>query len=98
MLRKITLFTYAMTYTFTNPQFWGKQNPKSSRTRLHFNSSIDPVTLECMGMQRVKKYTLLLMITPLGVELKSVFPAFLGILSMRYCAVVPQEAVTFLRQ
>ena len=45
-------------------------------------------------MQRVKQYTAVDDHT-LRVELKSVFPAFLGILSMRYCAVVPQEAVAF---
>jgi len=31
----------------------------------------------------------------LSIQLKQPFPAFLGILSMRYCSVVPQEAIEF---
>lgn len=33
--------------------------------------------------------------TTFAIQLKQPFPAFLGLLSMRYCSVVPHEAVTF---
>ena len=33
----------------------------------------------------------------LQIELKQPFPAFLGLLTMRYCAVVPKEGVTFFK-
>lgn len=33
--------------------------------------------------------------TTLVIELKQAFPAFLGLLSMRYCAVIPEEAVEY---
>jgi peptide/nickel transport system substrate-binding protein len=33
--------------------------------------------------------------TCLEIELKSAFPPFLGMLSMQYCSVVPEEAITF---
>ena len=33
----------------------------------------------------------------LKIELKQPFPAFLGLLTMRYCAVVPKEGVTFFK-
>lgn len=33
--------------------------------------------------------------TTFAIQLKQPFPAFLGLLSMRYCSVVPREAVTF---
>ena len=45
-------------------------------------------------LKNVKEYTAL-NDTIFKIELKQPFPAFLGLLSMRYCSVVPKEIVTY---
>ena len=48
-------------------------------------------------LQNVKAYTALDQHT-LQIELKQAFPAFLGLLSMRYCAVVPHEGIAYFKE
>ena len=57
-----------------------------------FNRLIDPEPLQRVGRQNVKDYYAKDNLTLVIRMHKS--PSFLGLLSMRYCSVVPHEAVT----
>jgi ABC-type transport system substrate-binding protein len=48
-------------------------------------------------LQNVERYTAIDKHT-LQIELKQAFPAFLGLLTMRYCAVVPHEGVEYYKE
>ena len=69
-------------------------------TAQDFTFSFDRLTDEQVAspgswvMNKVERYTAK-NDTTLVIQLKQPFPAFLGLLSMRYCSVVPEEAINF---
>ena len=69
---------------------------KASDFVYSFNRLTDPKVASpgSWVMQQVKSYRAIDDYT-LEIELKNPFPGFLGLLSMRYCAVVPQEVVEY---
>jgi peptide/nickel transport system substrate-binding protein len=85
-------------YFHESPVFGKKRtrNVKASDFVYSFNRLSDPKVASpgSWVLQQVKEHKALDEFSLL-IKLKKPFPAFLGLLSMRYCAVVPKEAVEY---
>ena len=104
--KKWTISDDGMTYTFelrqdvffhSSPLFGPQQTRKviAQDFVYSFNRLVDP-EIASPGqwvLQQVKDYQAL-NDSLFQIKLKNPFPAFLGLLTMRYCAVVPQEAAS----
>ena len=95
-------FFYERMCTFMTPLFSGQPNHEQLRLRILCSvltdyKMIKPVLLEDGFLQNVKAYTALDQHT-LQIELKQALPAFLGLLTMRYCAVVPHEGIAYFKE
>lgn len=98
----------ALEYTFTlqkdikfhkHPQFKTKDSTRNVTAKdfvYSFNRLIDPKVASPGNwvLKNVKNYNAI-NDTIFKIELKKPFPAFLGLLGMRYCSVVPKEIVEF---
>ena len=84
---------------FHNSKVFGSQKTRNINAEdfvYSFNRLKDEKTGSPGGwvLQNVKSYKALSAYSLL-IELKQPFPAFLGLLTMRYCSVVPHEAISF---
>ncbi|MDB4620964.1 ABC transporter substrate-binding protein, partial [Flavobacteriaceae bacterium] len=84
---------------FHNSKVFGSQKTRNVNAEdfvYSFNRLKDEKTGSPGGwvLQNVKNYKALSTYSLL-IELKQPFPAFLGLLTMRYCSVVPHEAISF---
>ncbi len=51
-----------------------------------------------VGFSKMSRVTMAINDHSLLIELKQPFPAFLGLLTMRYCSVVPVEGILFFNE
>ncbi len=103
--KKWSISDDAKTYTFTlrndvffhnHPQFKGKRKVMAHDFEYSLNRLLDDKVASPgrWVMQQVNTFKAV-NDSVFTIELKQAFPAFLGLLSMKYCSVVPQEIIDF---